>query len=189
MRVVAGEFGGRRLVAPSGTDTRPTSDRVRESLFSILGPLDGTQVLDVFAGSGALGIEAISRGAALAVAVERDRNAVRAIRANADALALGDRLRVVPRGWREALRAEAGAGIRFDLVLVDPPYDLLPDILPDLGPAIAQVLGPGGVVVLEHARGAMMGADGIPGIGVPEQTTRRYGGTEITVMWTAGAVT
>ena len=87
MRVVAGEFGGRRLVAPSGTDTRPTSDRVRESLFSILGPLDGTQVLDVFAGSGALGIEAISRGAALAVVVERDRNAVRAIRANADALA------------------------------------------------------------------------------------------------------
>ena len=189
MRVVAGEFRGRRLVAPPGTGTRPTSDRVRESLFSILGPVDGDAVLDIFAGTGALGIEAISRGAASVVAIERDRNAVRAIRTNAEALALGDRLRVVPRGWREALRAEAEAGSRFDLVLIDPPYDLLADITADLGAAVAQVLSPGGVVVLEHARGAMMGAGGLPDIGASDATTRRYGDTEITVMWTAGAGT
>jgi 16S rRNA (guanine966-N2)-methyltransferase len=136
MRIVAGEFRGRRLVAPPGTGTRPTSDRVRESLFSILGSVDGDVVLDLFAGTGALGIEALSRGAASAVAVERDRNAVRAIRTNAEALALGDRLRVVPRGWREALRAEAEAGSRFDLVLIDPPYDLLADITADIAKAI-----------------------------------------------------
>ena len=189
MRVVAGEFRGRRLVAPSGSGTRPTSDRVRESLFSIVGPLAGDAVLDVFAGTGALGIEAISRGAASAVSVERDRHALRAIRTNAEALGLGDRLRVVARGWREALRAEAEAGSRFDLVLVDPPYDLLPDIASDLGAAVAAVLAPGAVVVIEHARGAMMGAGGLPEIPVSRHTTRRYGDTEITVMWTAGAGT
>jgi 16S rRNA (guanine966-N2)-methyltransferase len=189
MRVVAGEFRGRRLVAPPGTGTRPTSDRVRESLFAIIGPVDGDVVLDLFAGTGALGIEAISRGAASAVAVERDRSAVRAIRANADALALGDRLRVVPRGWRDALRAEADAGAEFDLVLVDPPYDLVPGIVADLGIALSPLLAPGAVVVLEHARGAMMGVGGLPGIRVSEETTRRYGDTEITVMWTAGAGT
>jgi 16S rRNA (guanine966-N2)-methyltransferase len=186
MRIVAGEFRGRRLVAPAGMGTRPTSDRVRESLFAILGPLGGDRVLDIFAGTGALGIEAISRGAASAVAVDRDRAAVRAIRANAEALDLGDRLRVVQRGWREALRVEAEAGAAFDLVLIDPPYDLLPGIAPTLGEAVAQVLAPGGVVVLEHARGAMMGADGLPGIAVSDETTRRYGDTEITVMWTSG---
>ena len=175
MRIVAGEFRGRRLVAPPGTGTRPTSDRVRESLFAILGPLGGEAVLDLFAGTGAS-----------AVAVDRDRAAVRAIRTNADALALGDRLRVVQRGWREALRAEAEAGASFDLVLIDPPYDLLPDIAADLGAAVAAVLAPGGVVVLEHARGAMMGIGGLPGIAVSDETTRRYGDTEITVMWTSG---
>ncbi len=184
MRIVAGEFRGRRLVAPRGTATRPTSDRVRESLFSILGPLDGEAVLDLFAGTGALGVEALSRGAASVVAVECDRSAVRAIRTNADALDLGDRLRVVARGWREGLRAEAEAGRRFDLVLVDPPYDLMPTLTLDLGPAIAAVLAPGGVVVLEHARGAMMGVRGLPDIAVSRETTRRYGDTEITVMWT-----
>ena len=186
MRIVAGEFRGRRLVAPPGTGKRPTSDRVRESLFAILGPLGGEAVLDLFAGTGALGMEAISRGAASAVAVDRDRAAVRAIRTNADALALGDRLRVVQRGWREALRAEAEAGASFDLVLIDPPYDLLPDIAADLGAAVAAVLAPGGVVVLEHARGAMMGVGGLPGFAVSDETTRRYGDTEITVMWTSG---
>ena len=110
MRIVAGEFRGRRLVAPSGSGTRPTSDRVRESLFSIVGPVDGDVVLDVFAGTGALAMEALSRGASSAVAIERDRSAVRALRTNVDALDLGDRLRVVARGWRDGLRAETEAG-------------------------------------------------------------------------------
>ena len=93
---------------------------------------------------------------------------------------------MVQRGWREALRAEAEAGASFDLVLIDPPYDLLPDIAADLGAAVAAVLAPGGVVVLEHARGAMMGVGGLPGFAVSDETTRRYGDTEITVMWTSG---
>jgi 16S rRNA (guanine966-N2)-methyltransferase len=141
MRVVAGELRGRRINAPLGKKTRPTTDKAREATFNALGSLGvvvGARVVDAFAGSGALGIEALSRGAASAVAAERDRNAVRAIRTNAEALALGDRLRVVPRGWREALRAEAEAGSRFDLVLIDPPYDLLADITADLGAAVRE---------------------------------------------------
>jgi len=86
VRVVAGRFGGRRLSAPPGRGTRPTSDRVREALFSILGPLDGERVLDLYAGSGALAIEALSRGAGSALLVERDPRAVAVIRANLEAL-------------------------------------------------------------------------------------------------------
>src|ERR1700693_2200498 len=88
MRVIAGRLGGRRLSAPSGRRTRPTSDRVRESLFAMLGELDGASVLDLFAGSGALGIEALSRGAQSAVFVERDASAARALRDNLAALEL-----------------------------------------------------------------------------------------------------
>ena len=95
MRVVAGEYGGRRLQAPRGRDTRPTADRVREALFSILGDVRGARVLDLFAGSGALGIEALSRGAESAVFVERDHAAVAAIRRNLDAIG-------VARGARSA---------------------------------------------------------------------------------------
>src|SRR5258707_14629336 len=86
MRVIAGQWGGRRLAAPPGRATRPTSDRVREALFSILGPLDGERVLDLFAGSGALGLEALSRGAASATLVERAPAALRALRENVAAL-------------------------------------------------------------------------------------------------------
>lgn len=120
MRVVAGELGGRRLVAPPGAGTRPTSDRVREATFNALesaGAVDGADVLDLFAGSGALGIEALSRGAEHATFVERDRAALVALRANLDALGLGqDRARVVVGD------ASVHAGGRYDLVLLDPPY-------------------------------------------------------------------
>ncbi|MGB1377139.1 MAG: RsmD family RNA methyltransferase, partial [Miltoncostaeaceae bacterium] len=94
MRVIAGSLGGRRLVAPPGRGTRPTSDRVKEALFSIIGPLEGVAVLDLFAGSGALAIEALSRGAASAVCVDDERGAADAIRANARVLGLEGRLRV-----------------------------------------------------------------------------------------------
>src|ERR1022692_5050286 len=90
MRVIAGEFGGRRLSAPRGRTTRPTSDRVREAVFSMLGPIDGARVLDLFAGTGALGIEALSRGAARAVFVERDAGALEALRANLVGLGLAE---------------------------------------------------------------------------------------------------
>ncbi len=189
MRVIAGDLGGRRLIAPPGRGTRPTSDRVKEALFSIIGPVEGARVLDVFAGSGALAIEALSRGASVATCVDDDRGAAEAMRANAGVLGLGDRLRVVRRGWRGALAQAAEAGEAYDLVLADPPYDLLPVILEELGGAIAQVAAPGAVVAIEHVRGAIIGPGGVPGLDVERGTTRRYGDSEITVIWTPGAGT
>lgn len=122
VRVVAGSARGRRLVAPEGLDTRPTSDRVREAVFNALASLDalrGARVLDLFAGSGALGIEALSRGAAHCTFVERSRPALDALRANLASTGLGSRAEVV------ALAAErflAGEPDRYDLALLDPPY-------------------------------------------------------------------
>ena len=128
MRIVAGTHRGRRISAPPGRDTRPTPDRVREAVFAMLGPLDGVEVLDLFAGSGALGLEALSRGAATATFVDRSPRAAAAIRANAASLALEGRVRVVRRDWRAALAAERAAGRRFGLCLCDPPYSLLPRV-------------------------------------------------------------
>jgi 16S rRNA (guanine966-N2)-methyltransferase len=116
--VVAGTFKGRRLVAPRGTRTRPTADRVREALFSMLGDVEGARVLDLYAGSGALGIEALSRGADSAVFVERDPHAVAAIRRNLAAIGVEA---TVSR--QDVLRFLAGADGPFDLVFCDPPYD------------------------------------------------------------------
>ncbi len=121
MRVVSGELGGRRLVTPAGTSTRPTTDRVREAIFNSLGSsglLDGAVVADLFAGSGAVGIEALSRGAARCVFVERDRAALRALNDNLDALDLGDRAKVLTSD------AMSVAGtLDADIVFADPPYD------------------------------------------------------------------
>ena len=122
MRVVAGEFGGRRLIAPPGRGTRPTADRVKEALFSIIGPLDGARVLDLFAGSGALGFEAISRGAVFALFVETDDAARGAIRENADAWGLMGRTRVHRRSATDLGVRPGSAGEAFDLAFLDPPY-------------------------------------------------------------------
>jgi 16S rRNA (guanine966-N2)-methyltransferase len=123
-RIIAGEAGGRRLSVPAGEAVRPTSDRVKESIFAALGParLVGARVLDLYAGSGALGLEALSRGAAEAVFVDRDRAAGRAIQANIDSLRFGDRavLRLRPVA---TLLAAGPQGPPFDLALLDPPYD------------------------------------------------------------------
>ena len=119
MRVVAGEFKGRRLAAPRGARTRPTADRVREALFSMLGDVAGARVVDLYAGSGALGIEALSRGAASAVFVERDAQAVAAIERNLEPLDVEASVaRADVARW--LTRAEG----RFDLVFCDPPYDV-----------------------------------------------------------------
>lgn len=120
MRVVAGELRGRRLTAPPGRATRPTADKVREALFSILGDVTGLRVLDLFAGSGALGIEALSRGASEAVFVDSSGRAVAAVRSNLNALAL--EARVHRRDALAFLAAEEDHA-RFDVAFVDPPYD------------------------------------------------------------------
>jgi 16S rRNA (guanine966-N2)-methyltransferase len=118
LRVVAGTYKGRRLAAPRGTRTRPTADRVREALFSMLGDVGGARVLDLYAGSGALGIEALSRGADSAVFVERDAQAVATIERNL--AAVGAEATVLRQ---DALRFLARADGAFDLVFCDPPYD------------------------------------------------------------------
>lgn len=121
MRVVAGELGGRRLVSPEGPATRPTTDKAREAVFNSLSSLDllvGAQVADLYAGSGAMGIEALSRGAEHCTFVERDRGALRALRANIDTLALDDRARVITGDVLAVV-----ASIDADLTFADPPYD------------------------------------------------------------------
>src|SRR2546421_9561432 len=123
MRIVAGSRKGARIFAPKGLDTRPTGDRVRESAFSLIGPVDGATVLDLFAGSGAMGLEALSRGAARAVFVESDRDACRIIERNLDKLRLTGAT-VLCHDALRVLAAEASADRRYDLVLVDPPYEL-----------------------------------------------------------------
>jgi len=121
MRVVAGIYGGRKLLAPQGMATRPTTDRVREAVFnslSTMGVVDGAVVVDLYAGSGAMGIEALSRGAERCIFVERDRDALRALRDNITALKLEDRTTVVTSdvlAWVGAMRG-------VDLALIDPPY-------------------------------------------------------------------
>lgn len=121
MRIIAGEWRGRRLAVPDGLGTRPTGDRVRETLFSMLasrlGPFDGLRVADLYAGSGALGLEALSRGAAFACFVEQDAGAIAAISANVDSLGAGDRARLLARS-ADVLPP----GQTFDIVFADPPY-------------------------------------------------------------------
>src|ERR671935_3114859 len=122
MRIIAGEHKGTRIFAPPGRDTRPTSDRVRENVFNIVAPwVEGARVLDLYAGSGAMGLEALSRGAQSAVFVEADGEAVRAIERNLDKLRLTGAT-VLRAGVTAGLAQEAAAGRKYDLVLVDPPY-------------------------------------------------------------------
>ncbi len=173
MRVIGGELRGRRLSAPSGTAVRPTSDRVREAIFDILfsqGGVVGAQVVDLFAGSGALGIEALSRGAASATFVERDPAALAAIRANLASVGLADAER---DGDATVVRADAESWVattasRYDLALVDPPYrfegwEALVSRLPaDLAvlESGAEITAPDGWVIIK---------------------SKRYGGTIVTV--------
>jgi 16S rRNA (guanine966-N2)-methyltransferase len=144
MRVVAGEFKGRRLRMPRGAPTRPTADRVREALFSMLGDVSRARVLDLYAGSGALGIEALSRGAASVVFVERDARARAAIQANLEAV--GADARVSPQ---DALSFLARAEGPFDLVFCDPPYDSGPRIAGPLAERLPALLSEAARIVTE----------------------------------------
>ncbi len=158
MRIIAGRLRGRRLAAPRGTLTRPTTDRVREALFSSLtsltGPdLGGGPVLDGFAGSGALGLEALSRGAAPVVFVERDRSALRVLRGNVAALGVADEVTLVPGDVLSlAGRLQHGP---FSLILLDPPYTLDPAVVADLLGRFARagVVADRAYVTWEHASG------------------------------------
>jgi len=172
MRVVAGRLGGRRLQAPAGTDTRPTSDRVREALFSVLGPLDGERVLDLFAGSGALAIEALSRGAGSAVLVERDARAASVVAANLAHLGLAEEAELRRGDALRALRDASGGGETYDLIFIDPPYRLAAGLGPELVGALRPVLAPDARVVGESDRRAPLE---LPGLTTTFE--RRYGDT------------
>jgi 16S rRNA (guanine966-N2)-methyltransferase len=152
MRVIAGVHKGRRLAAPPGSATRPTSDRVREALFSILGArVADAAVLDLFAGSGALGIEALSRGAASATFVDNAAAAIQAIRRNLDGIEGGE---VVRRDARTFLRTASENERQYDLVFLDPPYRQAPALGRELAEALPAVVAPGGLVVSESDRRA-----------------------------------
>ena len=155
MRVIAGRYGGRRLSAPAGRATRPTADRVREALFSILGSVEGLAVLDLFAGSGALGIEALSRGAASALLVDRDRRATALSRANLRALGVPPiDAEVVTADALSLLADLARGGPRFDLVFVDPPYSSRVPMADRLSERLPPVLNPDARVVTESDKRA-----------------------------------
>jgi len=152
MRVIAGQARGRRLRTPKGRELRPTADRVKEALFNILPhDLSGRRVLDLFAGTGNLGLEALSRGAASAVLVDIARPATAVIEENVQALGYGASARVVTAPVFKAVRSLARGGERFDLILLDPPYErgLAGEALKEI--AKEGVLADGGVVVAEHS--------------------------------------
>jgi 16S rRNA (guanine966-N2)-methyltransferase len=157
LRVIAGSARGRRLVAPEGDQVRPTKDIAREAMFSALdarGALDETRVLDLYAGTGALAIEALSRGAAAAVLVEWDRSALAAIRENLEVLEPGTATEVVARDVGRFLAAGPPAGDPFDLVFMDPPYETPDDVITDQLATLTAPgwLAPGAIVSVERPR-------------------------------------
>lgn len=152
MRIIAGEMRSRKLKAPEGMDTRPTADRVKEALFSILGSrVYGARVLDLYAGSGALALEALSRGAECAVLCDLSREACRVIRENISSLGCEGKARLLQMRDTAALEALKTAGQAFDLIFLDPPYRM------DAAPVCAAIVKAGlmkddGVIIVEHGR-------------------------------------
>jgi len=170
MRVIAGRLGGRQLLAPKGWQVRPTSERVREALFSALGDVSGFVVADLYCGTGALGIEAISRGATSAVLVDHD---TRPAMGNVHNLGLTGEIELV-RG-EAATWLAAQDGRLFDLILIDPPYRMADEIAADLDRELPKVLAPGGRVVVESAAKQPLE---LPALEVVRE--RRYGRTLVT---------
>ena len=170
MRVIAGDFKGRRLHSARGTRTRPTADRVREALFSMLGDVSGARVVDLYAGSGALGIEALSRGAESAVFVERDERALSALRRNLDAVAVRAEVR-----RQDVLRFLARPEGTFDLVFCDPPYDVAPRVAAPLSEALSALARENARIVTESdKRNPLL-------LPYPLVVERAYGNTRIAI--------
>jgi 16S rRNA (guanine966-N2)-methyltransferase len=175
VRIVAGSRKGHRIAAPKGVATRPTGDRVREAVFNLVGPVDGASVLDVFAGSGAMGLEALSRGASRCVFVERDRDACRVIQQNLEKLRLTGAV-VLCQDAPRALREERTRGHRYGLVLVDAPYEDWEHHAGPLGELIPDLVDEGGLAVVETSSRIE------PDLPLDLVTSRRYGSARITVF-------
>jgi 16S rRNA (guanine966-N2)-methyltransferase len=174
VRIIAGEKKGHRIAAPKGATTRPTSDFVRETAFNLIGPVDGASVLDVFAGSGALGLEALSRGAARATFVDSDRDACRTINANLDKLKLHATVLC-----QDALRALSTERSTYDLVLADPPYDYRD--LDRIAPHLKRVLARDGLLVYQTDARTQPEIDGLE-----IRTSRKYGSARLTLFEVEG---
>jgi 16S rRNA (guanine966-N2)-methyltransferase len=175
MRIIAGSRKGARIFAPKGQEVRPTGDRVREAIFNLVGPVDEMEVLDLFAGSGAMGLEALSRGASQVTFVEADRAAAEMIVRNLEKLGLDDAT-VIRDDAARKLAADAAADRRYDLVLIDPPYRMLARLLPTLAAYVPAVVAPEGLVVVESD------AREEPELPLPQRTSRRYGSARVTVF-------
>jgi len=175
VRIIAGSRKGARIFAPKGYDTRPTADRVREAAFNLIGAVDGAAVLDLYAGSGAMGLEALSRGAATVTFVESDRDAARTIRRNLDKLGLAG-AEVACEDAPGRLARDAAAARVYDLVLIDPPYHMLERALARLAPTLPAVVSAEGVVVVESA------SSEAPELPFQVRTSRRYGSARLTVF-------
>jgi 16S rRNA (guanine966-N2)-methyltransferase len=172
MRIISGSRKGARISAPKGVSTRPTGDGVREAAFNLIGPVDAAAVLDLFAGSGALGLEALSRGAASVTFVENDKAACRTIAENLEKLKLtGARVVCADAVW--SLRQDPRT---YDLVFVDPPYEAWSELEPKLAEHLPRVLAPDGLLVVET------GARTEPALPLPIRTSRRYGSARLTLF-------
>jgi 16S rRNA (guanine966-N2)-methyltransferase len=181
MRVIAGELKGQRLVAPRGWKVRPTSDRVREAIFSALGArVLGATVLDLYCGTGALAIEALSRGAARALLVDRD---TRPALGNVEHLGLGARVELVRADagrWLGQVSGAPEAG-KFDLIFVDAPYRLADRVAQDLNTHLPQLLASGGRAIVESGAGKPLRLDSLEPL-----RQRRYGAADVSVYAEAG---
>jgi 16S rRNA (guanine966-N2)-methyltransferase len=174
MRVVAGELKGQKLVAPQGWKVRPTSERVREAVFSTLGErVEGAVVLDLYCGTGALAIEALSRGAARATLVDRD---TRPALGNVERLGLGDRARLVRADAGAWLASASNQAERFDLVFVDAPYRVAPDLAAELDTHLPGVLAPGGRAVIESGARRPLAIASLERL-----RQRRYGAADVSI--------
>jgi 16S rRNA (guanine966-N2)-methyltransferase len=181
VRVIAGELKGQRLVAPRGWKVRPTSDRVREAIFSALGEVEGARVLDLYCGTGALAIEALSRGAAAAVLVDRD---TRPALGNVERLGLGERAELVHGDvgrWLSNRAAEPDAA-RFDLVFVDAPYRLADRVGQELNTHLPRLLTEGGRAIVESGARRPLRIDSLEPL-----RQRRYGAADVSFYGRKGA--
>jgi 16S rRNA (guanine966-N2)-methyltransferase len=183
-RIIAGAHGGRRLSAPAGTQTRPTSDRVREAFFSALGTmvdLDGARFADLYAGSGAVGLEALSRGAIFTLLVESDPRAARIVRDNIDSLKVGASARLVT-GKVAQVVATPPEGGPYDVVFADPPYAVTDEEITELQQALVDNgwLAPDAVVVLERSTRTAVRGQPLSWVdGITADRSRRYGETTL----------
>ena len=178
MRVLTGESKGKRLKVPRGGSLRPTAARIKKSMFDILGPeVEGARTLDLFSGSGNLGIEALSLGAAFCVFVEKNPAAAGTIARNLRSFGYAERSRILNFDFRKALSMLSAENRGFDLVFVDPPYELYEKTEPqELAREIRSVVGEKGVMVIEHPSGNAVSSEGF------QVRTRKYGGTSVSFL-------